>query len=168
MTHNPNIAIIVNWRRAGMEVRPRYPLQQARLKDLAAYLSADWLISTLTTLMEHAALDGRIHSFVTIGTDTGRRASSHPQVQNWKIPAMAGVATGDEGFMLVELDMSNAENVMAAFISGDSALAAAYNTDDFHSAMTVQYFGEKWEQAVPEEHKHLRNLRNKFANSRTS
>ncbi len=129
-----------------------------RLKDLADYLSADWLISTLTTLMEHAALDGRIHSIVTIGTDTGRRASSHPQVQNWKMPAMAGVATGDAGFTLVELDLSNAENVMAAFIAGDSALSAACNTDDFHSAMAVQYFGEAWTSAGADERKHLRNL----------
>jgi hypothetical protein len=61
------------------------------LKDLAVYLEVDWLISTLQGLLDHADLDGRLHSLVTIATESGRRASSYPHMQNWKMPAMAGL-----------------------------------------------------------------------------
>lgn len=60
------------------------------LRDLSAYLDVDWLISTLEGLLDHAVTDGRLHSLVTIATESGRRASSYPHMQNWKMPAMAG------------------------------------------------------------------------------
>ncbi len=110
----------------------------------------------------HAALDGRLHSLITIGTDSGRRVASNPQLQNWKMPEMAGVAIGDEGFTLVEIDYSNAENVMAALISADNNLAAACAAQDFHSTMAGRYFGQQWEQAGPEERKRLRFLSKKI------
>jgi DNA polymerase I len=132
------------------------------LKDLAAYSEVDWLISTLQGLLDHAALDGRLHSLVTIATESGRRASSYPHMQNWKMPAMAGIAVGDEGFTLVEIDYRNAENVMAAMISGDDNLAAACVAEDFHSVMAGQYFGEVWQQADANERKHLRNMSKKI------
>jgi DNA polymerase I-like protein with 3'-5' exonuclease and polymerase domains len=132
------------------------------LKDLAAYSEVDWLISTLQGLVDHAALDGRLHSLVTIATESGRRASSYPHMQNWKMPAMAGVAIGDPGFTLVEIDYRNAENVMAAMISGDDNLAAACMAEDFHAVMATRYFGQAWEQADPAERKHLRNMSKKI------
>jgi DNA polymerase I-like protein with 3'-5' exonuclease and polymerase domains len=133
-----------------------------QLKDLAAYSEVDWLISTLQGLLDHAASDGRLHSLVTITTESGRRASSYPHMQNWKMPAMAGVAIGDEGFTLVEIDYRNAENVMAALISGDNNLAAACGAEDFHSTMEGQYFGQAWEQADDPERKRLRNMSKKI------
>jgi DNA polymerase-1 len=129
-----------------------------RLKDLAAYTRADWLVSMLESLVEHACIDGRVHSLITIATDTGRRASSHPAMQNWKMPDMAGVAVGDDGFTLVEIDYSNAENVMAALISGDHSLAAACATEDFHSAMATRYFPDAWDQADPAARRRLRGM----------
>lgn len=132
------------------------------LRDLAAYLEVDWLISTLEGLLDHAALDGRLHSLVTIATESGRRASSYPHMQNWKMPAMAGVAIGDPGFTLVEIDYSNAENMMAALISGDDNLAAACAAKDFHSTMALQYFGGVWEQADADERKRLRGMSKKI------
>lgn len=132
------------------------------LRDLAAYLEVDWLISTLEGLIDHAADDGRLHSLITIATESGRRASSYPHMQNWKMPAMAGVAIGDQGFTLVEIDYRNAENVMAAFLSGDPALAAACVAEDFHSTMAAQYFGQAWETADVGERKHLRNMSKKI------
>ncbi|MBA3869797.1 MAG: hypothetical protein H0X30_11680 [Anaerolineae bacterium] len=133
-----------------------------QLKDLAAYAEVDWLISTLEGLLDHAELDGRLHSMVTIATESGRRASSYPHMQNWKMPAMGGVAIGDEGFTLVEIDYSNAENVMAAMIAGDSNLAAACQAEDFHSVMGAEYFGQAWAQADAPERKRLRNLSKKI------
>lgn len=131
------------------------------LKDLAAFLEVDWLVSALKGLQDHAALDGRLHSLVTTATESGRRASSYPHMQNWKMPAMAGVAIGDEGFTLVEIDYSNAENVMAAYIAGDSNLAAACRAEDFHSEMAAQYFGSDWELADAAERKRLRTMSKK-------
>jgi DNA polymerase I-like protein with 3'-5' exonuclease and polymerase domains len=133
-----------------------------QLKDLAAYLEVDWLISTLEGLVDHAAFDGRLHSLVTIATESGRRASSYPHMQNWKMPAMAGVAIGDDGCTLVEIDYSNAENVMAAFISGDNNLAAACAAEDFHSTMAAQYFGRTWMLAEAPERKRLRSMSKKI------
>ena len=132
------------------------------LRDLAAYMEVDWLISALKELLEHAAYDGRLHSLVTIATESGRRASSYPHMQNWKMPAMAGVAIGDEGFTLVEIDYRNAENVMAALIAADDNLAAACVAEDFHSTMGEQYFGETWRQADPTERKRLRTMSKKI------
>jgi DNA polymerase-1 len=83
-------------------------------------------------------------------------------MQNWKMPAMAGVAIGDEGFTLVEIDYSNAENIMAALISGDNNLAAACAAEDFHSTMASRYFGNAWEQADAQERKYLRNMAKKI------
>jgi hypothetical protein len=134
----------------------------APLKDLAAYLEVDWLISTLKGLIDHAAEDGRLHSLVTIATESGRRASSYPHMQNWKMPAMAGVAIGDDGFTLVEIDYRNAENIMAALISGDHNLAMACAAEDFHSTMAERYFGKTWEEADAQERKALRNMAKKI------
>lgn len=133
-----------------------------RLQDLATFLEVDWLISALRGLQDHAALDGRLHSLVTTATESGRRASSYPHMQNWKMPAMAGVATGDDGFTLVEIDYGNAENVMAALIAADSNLAAACAAEDFHSEMAAQYFGAQWQRADAAERKRLRNLSKKI------
>jgi DNA polymerase I-like protein with 3'-5' exonuclease and polymerase domains len=68
-----------------------------RLKDLAAYMEIDWLMSTLKGLLDHAATDGRLHSLVTTATESGRRASSYPHMQNWKMPAMAGLLSATRG-----------------------------------------------------------------------
>jgi DNA polymerase I-like protein with 3'-5' exonuclease and polymerase domains len=133
-----------------------------RLKDIAHYMEIDWLMSTLKGLLDHAATDGRLHSLVTTATESGRRASSYPHMQNWKMPAMAGVAIGDEGFTLVEIDYSNAENVMAALIAADSNLAAACAAEDFHSTMAAQYFGAEWDNADAAERKRLRNMSKKI------
>lgn len=133
-----------------------------QLQDLATYLETDWLLSTLNGLLEHAVEDGRLHSLVTIATESGRRASSYPHMQNWKMPAMAGVAIGDEGFTLVEIDYSNAENVMAAMISGDDNLASACDAEDFHSMMATRYFAAEWPAADSAHRKHLRTLAKKI------
>ena len=132
------------------------------LRDLATFLEVDWLISTLQGLQDHAVVDGRLHSLVSIATESGRRASSYPHMQNWKMPAMAGVAVGDAGFTLVEIDYRNAENVMAALISGDNNLAAACEAEDFHATMAGQYFGATWQQADAHERKRLRTMSKKI------
>lgn len=140
----------------------KYPALADSGRALVEYLEVDWLLSTLKGLVEHAECDGRLHSLVNIATETGRRASSYPHMQNWKMPAMSGVAIGDEGFTLVEIDYRNAENIMAAMIASDSNLAAACVAEDFHSMMAEQYFGEAWDDADAETRKHLRGMSKKI------
>ena len=118
------------------------------LSKFAAWNRADYLLTVMKTLVEHAAIDGAVHSIVTLKTRTGRRASESPQVQNWKIGDtgnsiigdMSGVVRGRLGFTLVEIDYSNAENWIQAMIAGDSALAKACDSADFHSSMAAVYF----------------------------
>lgn len=83
-------------------------------------------------------------------------------MQNWKMPAIARVAIRDGGFTLVEIDYSNAENVMSALISADSNLAAACVAEDFHSMMVAQHFGATGEVADASERKRLRNMAKKI------
>jgi DNA polymerase I-like protein with 3'-5' exonuclease and polymerase domains len=83
-------------------------------------------------------------------------------MRNWKMPAMAGVAIGDDGFTLVEIDFNNAENVMAAYIASDSNLAAANVAEDFHATMAAQYFGSDWELADDAERKRMRQMAKKI------
>lgn len=128
------------------------------LADLIAWKQSNYLITVLTALLDHAALDGRIHSLVSIATTAGRRNSGHPQVQNWNMEVMRGVATGDDDYTLFEIDYSNAENWLAALVAGDSVLAAACASADFHSTMAEAYFGSHWTNASPEERKRLRSM----------
>jgi len=123
------------------------------IRNLYDFLNVKTRISTLTALLEHSAVDGRIHSLVSIKTETLRRASDNPQVQNFQMAVgpekniagdMGGVLIGRPGFTLVEIDYSNAENWWAALISRDNALAAACSESDFHSAMAMRYFASKW------------------------
>lgn len=140
--------------------------KHAELKALADWLRVDYMIRAITTLAEHAALDGRIHSLITIATETGRRSSGNPNVENLKMettpddPAgsMAGLLTAPEGAMLIEIDFSNAENWVAAMLSADSNLAKACADEDFHSAMASHYFPQAWQVADAKERKRLRRM----------
>lgn len=129
-----------------------------KLEDLITYKQSNYLINVLSALLDHAALDGRIHSLVTINTTAGRRSANHPQVQNLKFPAMAGVFVGGEGHTLVEIDYSNAENWAAAMLAGDSALAEACAAADFHSHMASVYFRDRWNIADKDTRKKLRRM----------
>lgn len=123
-----------------------------QLRALAHYVTSVRMLTTLAGLLEHSQLDGRAHSLVTINTVSTRRVASHPQVQNWHLRAtkddpagdMCGVAIGDEGATLVEIDFSNAENLSAAFIAADNALAEACMSNDFHAYNSAKYFGERF------------------------
>jgi len=143
-----------------------FPEAEEALADLITWIDVDRMIATLGNLLEHAAIDGRVHSLVSVGTETGRRKSSNPNIQNLKMrlknahdPAgtMAGVLVGDEGATLVEIDYSNAENWIAALLAADNAFASACSAADFHSAMAESYFGQAWTDGDASERKRLRS-----------
>jgi DNA polymerase I-like protein with 3'-5' exonuclease and polymerase domains len=128
-----------------------YPEVGERLKDLTEYSTCLHMGTVLEDLLEHAAIDGRVHSLVTIATVTGRRASSNPNAQNWAMKAktvagdMCGVFIADtDDATLWEYDYSNAENWSAAMLAADSAFAKACAAEDFHEAMAASYFPQEW------------------------
>jgi DNA polymerase I-like protein with 3'-5' exonuclease and polymerase domains len=115
--------------------------QYPEIMPLAAWIDVDRMLSSLHNLRDHAELDGRIHALTTVGTETGRRSSSHPNLQNIKMrpkspqdPAgdMAGILIAEPGACLIEIDYSNAENMTAAMQAADNNLALATRASDFH------------------------------------
>lgn len=136
------------------------------LKLLIDYKRVNKMCSTLESLLDHSAYDGRIHTQLNIATTTGRRSSSNPNIQNLSFGVspdnvagdMSGVLIGDEGFTLVEIDLQGAENWAAAMVAGDDAMAAACAAEDFHSVMAAGYFGARWENADKDERKRLRRM----------
>jgi len=94
----------------------------------------------LENLIE-SACEGRLHPLYNF-TITGRRATEHPQLQNLNMDYMRGVLIGSPkgDATLLEFDLSNAENWMAAMMSADSRFAAACASGDFHTSMAKVYF----------------------------
>ncbi len=122
------------------------------------FLEATAKVSMINELLLHARRDGRIHSLIVPSTRTGRDTSSSPNLQNLNMKIMRGILIGDEGRVLMELDLSNAENVTAAMIAGDDKLAAATEEGDFHSTMAAIYFAKEWKAADADRRKELRGM----------
>jgi hypothetical protein len=109
-------------------------------------LEADF--ATATEILLHASRDGKVHSTIDRGgTRTTRYSSTSPNMQNKNAKRFRGFFRAPDGFCLVELDFSNAENVMGAMIAGDDAFAYATESGDFHSAMAKTYWPDAWAEA---------------------
>ena len=136
-----------------------------RVENVSIYhqfLEATAKYSMLKELLLHSRRDGRIHSIIVPATRTGRDTSSSPNLQNLNMDILRGVLIGDPGFVLVELDLSNAENVMAAMVAGDDSMAATTEEGDFHSKMAAIYFAKEWKEADVKRRKELRSLGKTF------
>lgn len=88
--------------------------------------------------------DGRIHGTYNLhGTETGRLSSSDPNMQN--IPrdkTIKNLIVAEDGYKLVQLDYSQAELRVLAYLSGDEFLTGVYQRDeDLHDAVALQMFG---------------------------
>lgn len=130
----------------------RHPLI-ARILDLVLDIRGyRKLVSTY--LVEGKELNGRIlYALNPHGTDTGRLASKEHhfwcglQIQN--IPRGKEVKqtlVADEGYLLYEVDLEQAESRDTAFISGDENLQRAVSCGkDFHSTNASAFFGVPYE-----------------------
>lgn len=131
------------------------------LERMVQFLRGMRLAATLASFDDHAALDGRVHSLIATTARTGRRSSSHPNVQNLPLDGaeynMRGVLVADPGYRFVELDYSNAEILMAAVLAGDDNLAKAASSADLHTEFAKTYFPE-FRTAGPERRKELRQM----------
>ena len=113
------------------------------------------LRSTYTEALprEVQALSGRIHtSFSLSGTQTGRLASSEPNLQNIPVRFEEGRAirsafVAEKGFALISLDYSQIElRLVAAIASVESMLESFAQGRDIHRATAEQMFNAKTSQ----------------------
>jgi DNA polymerase-1 len=100
------------------------------------------------TLPALADKDGRVHTtFVQTGTATGRLSSRDPNLQNIPVRENEGrrireAFCADEGNLLVSADYSQIELVVMAHLSGDVALARAFQEGkDVHAHTAALVFG---------------------------
>ena len=120
-----------------------HPLRQ--LHDAIDLLS---LIASADKYLLHSERDGRIHSVMSRSTRTGRCLSNNPNMQNDAREKVKGwIVPIDDTFVVVGIDLSNAENVSGALISGDSAFAMSTEQGDYHMNRAWVYFKEQMQHA---------------------
>ena len=124
----------------------------------------DWrqlskLKSTYTdALQDHINRDtGRVHtSYVIAGANTGRLASTDPNLQNIPVRSEEGrrireAFVADKGKVLVSLDYSQIELRILAHIAGIDALKQAFREgQDIHAATASEMFGVPLDQMTPD------------------
>ena len=139
------------------------------LEDLATEhelpgLVLDWrqlskLKSTYTdALQEHINKDtGRVHTSYSIaGANTGRLASTDPNLQNIPVRSEEGrrireAFVAEEGKVIVSLDYSQIELRILAHIAGIDALKQAFREGlDIHAMTASEMFGVPLDEMTPE------------------
>ncbi|SFL27805.1 DNA polymerase I [Shimia haliotis] len=139
------------------------------LEDLATEhalpgLVLDWrqlskLKSTYTdALQTHINADtGRVHtSYVQTGANTGRLASTDPNLQNIPVRSEEGrrireAFVAEEGKTLISLDYSQVELRILAHVAGIDALKAAFRDGhDIHAMTASEVFGVPMEEMTSE------------------
>ncbi|KAA9010516.1 DNA polymerase I [Histidinibacterium aquaticum] len=135
----------------------------ATLHDLPRRI-LDWrqlskLKSTYTdALQEHINADtGRVHtSYSQAGANTGRLASTEPNLQNIPVRTEEGrrireAFVAEPGKVLVSLDYSQIELRILAHVADIEALKAAFREgQDIHAATASEMFGVPMEEMTPE------------------
>ena len=135
----------------------------ATVHDLPARV-LDWrqlskLKSTYTdALQDHINRDtGRVHTSYSIaGANTGRLASTDPNLQNIPVRSEEGrrireAFVAEPGKVLVSLDYSQIELRILAHIAGIDALKQAFREgQDIHAATASEMFGVPLDQMTPD------------------
>lgn len=108
---------------------------------------------------------GRVHtSYNQAGSVTGRIASSDPNLQNIPIRTELGrqvrqAFIAAEGFILLSVDYSQVELRIAAHMSNDQAMLAAFRADqDIHTATAAAILGKTLDQVTKEERRHAKAI----------
>lgn len=108
---------------------------------------------------------GRIHtSYNQAGSVTGRIASSDPNLQNIPIRTELGRQVREafiaaDGFSLLSVDYSQVELRIAAHMSNDQAMLAAFRADqDIHAATAAAILGKTLDQVTKDERRHAKAI----------
>lgn len=108
-------------------------------------------INRIEEFERHAMRDGRIHSIIARKTQTGRATSTTMNLQNIQMDDFKGYLVPDsDDRMFISIDISNAENWLLAMTFGDSELAKACASGDFHMQMTKIYWPELSQRLIDE------------------
>jgi len=124
---------------------PEFPFKHA----LSKWRVANKALSTYVIGMaKHVHDDGRIHpTFLIHGTRTGRLSCRDPNLQNIpRDPLLKAMFMASPGYVLLDLDASQAELRSLAIQSGDPALLAIYNSTDrsLHKETAAYRYGDSY------------------------
>jgi len=112
--------------------------------------------------------NGRIHAAYNLhGTKTGRLSSNGPNMQNIpRKPEVRGMFIAEEGKILIECDLSQAELRSLAQLSGDDELIRIYNSDtlSLHDEVTAEIWPEYTSNELTKEEKKELKMRGKAVN----
>ncbi|GHU35912.1 hypothetical protein FACS1894105_05380 [Clostridia bacterium] len=124
------------------------------------------LLSTyIAGYLKHVdTVTGRIYpQFLQLGTDSGRLSCRSPNVQNQsndKDISVRNFIIAPEGHSLIELDYSQIEARLAAFLSRDESLLNIYtNNLDLHAMTTAVVFGVPLAEASDKNHSQYKHRR---------
>ena len=126
------------------KMRDMHPI----IGEILDYRELQKLLSTyIDNIPNLIGEDGRLHpGFLQIGAATGRMSSQNPNVQNIPIKSELGRAIRNafvaaSGFTLLELDYSQIELRIAAFLSGDEGLIDVFKSGrDIHTEVAAKMF----------------------------
>lgn len=96
-------------------------------------------------LKKHIKAEGRVYTdFLLFGTVTGRLSSKSPNVQNVaRRKDIKNLFTVDKGNVMVEVDFSQAELRVIAYLSDDENMKEVYQKgSDLHDEVAIDIFGE--------------------------
>lgn len=127
-----------------VKLRDAHPIIDFLMRFRELSKLASTYITVLPTLAKE---DGRVHTtFHQTGTATGRLSSSDPNLQNIPVRTERGrevrsVFIADAGYELVSFDYSQLELRIAASLSRDEKLCAAFHSgDDIHTRTAAVIF----------------------------
>lgn len=121
-------------------------------RTLLDHREATKKLEYLRAWIEMVTREGRIHTTYNQGSvSTGRLSSSGPNMQQvTKKLRPAFIPT--EGYYIADLDYSQIELRVAAFISGSDPMMSAYiNGEDLHTIMASRISGKRTSEVTPEE-----------------
>jgi DNA polymerase-1 len=103
-------------------------------EEVLAYREVEMQRRQAQVLLEAVRTDGRIHaSFNALGAQSGRFASTNPNLQQVKRGEMRSAFVAAPGNSLIVADYSQIELRAAAYLSGDEAMLEAFrNGKDLH------------------------------------
>lgn len=132
----------------GEEILDKLPQHDA-VVALKKYRKAAKAYGTyVKPLPDQVSADGRVHSTYLIhGTATGRLSSRGPNMQNQpREKRIRGQFCAEDGHMLVEFDLDQAELRCLGALSRDPELIRIYNTPglSLHKEVSVSLWGEDW------------------------